>query len=427
MPQSPPPRQIALIGTLILALSAALRLLLWWQLGGEPQWLPDSSSYIEPARSLLKHGLFLNAGGGPDTVRTPGYPLFIALNTFLGWGLIGVVLLQHLLALGMALLVAGWSAPRFGNGVALATGALASLNFLLCLYPNFLLSEILFASLTTGAILALGCAFEAPSSALRPVIVAAILSSGAALVRPIGVYFFLPACLALLLCLPGRRVAPTLAFLVVFALAPSAWMARNHTLTGQFTLSDIAGVNLLCYQAAGTLAIKDGGEYAVAHERIRNRLLADAQRQFAEQPWPEPHRSLNSIYMETAMGILRDNPGPFVRHLLRNITATLLGNGSAHLARLVGIDPGTARMTAAASALPALLLALYGLFLMTARNPRFALLAFLTVAYFIGITALGGVGGSRFRIPLEPLLCLLQALALTNLGKRFLLRREPLR
>ena len=419
MPLTPTPRRLVLAGTLVLLLSIALRLLLWWGLGSAPQWLPDSSTYVAPAQSLLESSAFLDGTGVPDTVRTPGYPLFIALPLALGWGLSGVVLLQHLLALGMALLLAAWTMPRFGAWAAGAAGALASLNFLLCLYPGFLLSETLFAFLTTGSVLALGSALLSRKGILRRIALAAALAGCAALVRPIGLYFLVPACLTLLLCLPARRLAAALVFLAVFALAPGAWMVRNHALTGQFSLSGIASLNLLGYQAAGTLAVKEGGDYAAAHRRINAQLLAQARERFDAQAGDGPARSLGDIQREMALGIIKDNHGPFVRHLLRNMAATLLGNATTHLERLTGLSPGTARTAALCSTLPALLLALYGLAGLLFRSPRIALLILLTVGYFVSVAALGGVGGSRFRIPVQPLLCLLQGVALADLARRF--------
>src|SRR5579875_1496795 len=43
----------------------------------------DTVSYLVPGRNLLLHGRFF-ADGVPDLVRTPGYPLFLALITRAG-------------------------------------------------------------------------------------------------------------------------------------------------------------------------------------------------------------------------------------------------------------------------------------------------------------------------------------------------------
>ncbi|MBQ4418491.1 MAG: phospholipid carrier-dependent glycosyltransferase, partial [Synergistaceae bacterium] len=40
---------------------------------------PDTMSYIVPAENFLKFKIFLDASGTPIWIRTPGYPLFLAL------------------------------------------------------------------------------------------------------------------------------------------------------------------------------------------------------------------------------------------------------------------------------------------------------------------------------------------------------------
>jgi protein-S-isoprenylcysteine O-methyltransferase Ste14 len=45
-------------------------------------WVADSSSYWQPAQSLLQHGTFSvspDQAGVPETTRTPGYPFFVSL------------------------------------------------------------------------------------------------------------------------------------------------------------------------------------------------------------------------------------------------------------------------------------------------------------------------------------------------------------
>ena len=44
---------------------------------------PDTSSYLIPGRNLLLHGRFF-ADGVPDLLRTPGYPLLLAITSLAG-------------------------------------------------------------------------------------------------------------------------------------------------------------------------------------------------------------------------------------------------------------------------------------------------------------------------------------------------------
>jgi len=380
--------------------------------------MPDTSSYLGPARSLVAHGTFLNEAGLPETVRTPGFPTLVALTTGMGWGLVGVVVLQHLLALGMGLL-AGWVVRRRGRATALACAGLTWCSFLLAVYPNFLLSEILFAFLCTALFAALVAALRPDGRTCLWVALAAACGGGAVLVRPIGLLLFVPTVLCLLLLPKGRRLRPILLFLIVFALAPLSWMARNHAEFGRFTLSDITDVNLLGYQAAGTLAMREGGDYAVVQERLKRQLMREAETRFEAGRKDGETRSLNAVRRSLSLEVFRENPGYLLLHMARNVALTLLGNATSILARLTGWPPAATAAAAASAALAMLLLAAFGLVtLLRARDYRLAVSAFLFVGYFVGMAAVGGVGGSRFRIPAEPILCVLAGLAVADLLSR---------
>ncbi len=67
--------------------AAALHLILMaavlWHGGVDALIQPDTGSYLRPGRNLLLHGQFAS-GGLPELVRTPGYPLFLALLSCAG-------------------------------------------------------------------------------------------------------------------------------------------------------------------------------------------------------------------------------------------------------------------------------------------------------------------------------------------------------
>ena len=62
---------------------------------------PDSATYLVPAQNLA-HGLgFVNWMHVPETIRTPGYPLFLVLTR----GAVATVLVQHVLSALVAVMV----------------------------------------------------------------------------------------------------------------------------------------------------------------------------------------------------------------------------------------------------------------------------------------------------------------------------------
>ena len=79
-----------LVGPVIAA--AALRLallaLLLARSGASALERPDTHTYLEPGRNLLLHGSF-TAAGLPEILRTPGYPLFLALTSLAVVGCVG--------------------------------------------------------------------------------------------------------------------------------------------------------------------------------------------------------------------------------------------------------------------------------------------------------------------------------------------------
>ena len=66
-----------------VAIAALLQALMWVALPVE--FTPDSTLYQANVESLLATGTARNALGEPDTVLTPGYPLFLAPFLATGW------------------------------------------------------------------------------------------------------------------------------------------------------------------------------------------------------------------------------------------------------------------------------------------------------------------------------------------------------
>ena len=92
---------------------------------------------------------------------------------------------------------------------------------------------------------------------------------------------------------------------------------------------------------------------------------------------------------------------------LRNTVLTFLGNGTTLLAKLTGLPNKITAGIGLIYTIPALLLSLAGLIYSWRKDPKFSVLAFLFTGYFVGTTSLVGNFGPRFRIPVEPILCIL--------------------
>src|SRR2546421_2403629 len=110
--------------------------------------VPDTGSYLAPARDLLAHGTFTR-DGRPELARTPGYPLLLVPGIWLGSVEATTIALQIVLS---ALTVAGvfvLARLVFNDGpVALLAAGLYSGDPLSAIYTTILVSETLF---TAGA------------------------------------------------------------------------------------------------------------------------------------------------------------------------------------------------------------------------------------------------------------------------------------
>lgn len=379
-----------------------------------PQLAPDSITYINPVHNIIETGTFAGSSGNLETKRTPGYPLLIAASFFAGWDLAGVVVAQHAMCFVMMLLIGRILYKKGGEHDALLGAGLIGCNIILTVYSNVILSEIWFTFLII-IVFYLFASFP-NDRPLKFLILAGVMGGFATLIRPIGLYLGIPLGIYLLIILPRNRLVHALVFLLSFFLIPCSWMARNYDFTGHYNLSSISDINLLGYTAAGALALKEGGNYAVVHERIKQNLLSLAEKEAKAKQLTTKERS--NLYKSHAISIIADNPYYFIKHTVRSAAITLLGNAATYISQLFHLSQQAARGLAITYSIPALLLSLYGLSVCWRRQRQLAVISLLFISYFTAIAAVGGVGGSRFRIPVEPIFCMLMTFSIMDIAQR---------
>src|ERR1039458_5064242 len=159
----------------------------------------DTSSYLIPGRNLLLHGSFV-ADGVPDLLRTPGYPLFLAITSLAG--LLAAALANVILSVFSVILV--WKLGKTvcdNNRIALGAAWIFAFEPVSFTYSSVLVSESLFLALF---LLSLERLVVFPRGRRLPVLVAAGLWLAAAtFVRPVTYYLPLALALGLFLVL-GR-------------------------------------------------------------------------------------------------------------------------------------------------------------------------------------------------------------------------------
>ena len=397
-------------------LSVVFRFWLWTAYESTPQIAPDSAGYLQLGIQLAETGIF-GVDGRPEITRTPGYPGVIATFQKLGLGIGGLILVQSLLSLGIAVIVGTWSKRRFGPSAGALTTFLVAFNFPLNVYSLYVLTEIIFTALVTVSAILLLRSTKSEVKKLTFVLTAGLLLGVSVLVRPITVFAWVPVVIFILV-FSSRKWVVTITFLLSFALSPATWVLRNYVETGQPMLSDIGTVNLLYYQSAGTLAMESGldfdSQFLIEQARLKQWSVSLTDESFEGQ-----QRELR----EKFISIAKEHPLSMVLNTARNAGLTLLGYESTELSRVLGIEYKKARTIAFFVSSLSLILGFIGAIHLWRRDREFLILSLLLFSYFVAVSAVSGVGGTRFRVPVEPILGIGVSLGLVEV-KRFLKRRR---
>src|SRR5947199_696750 len=185
-------RSVQWIETAVVAVIAAVTNFLYFALASNDYFFPDSFTYLEPARNLLRGLGFTDANGLIETLRTPGYPLLLA-----GFGLriVPMIVLQHLLNVALAVAVYLFVMARLGDRfVAIAAAILFAIDTPTLHYANKILTETIFTALLFIVFALVVYARKLP--------LAGVLTGVLVLIRPVATLYFVVIALCLLL----RRV-----------------------------------------------------------------------------------------------------------------------------------------------------------------------------------------------------------------------------
>ena len=390
-----------------------------------PRFEFDSAFYRAQAENLAQRGASLDASGQPETRYTPGYPLFLATFLRVGAGYEGAMVAQHMIWVLLAA-AAVWLAGR-GSGstaAALAAGLITVLDLPGVQSSISVLSETLAAFTVVAATCSTLLAMRArtPASLIGWAACAGALAGASALVRPIAIGLGVPLAIAIWIGADRRwRLGAAAVLLAVFAVLPISWTLRNARETGVATMSSLAGINLLHYRAAGTLAIRDPGGIDANLLRRREELEQRACRDL-EAAYQRPCASLSwaersGTYAAIAWPILLGDPVATGRQAARALGMIVFGGSANLLAELTGLNERTARLVSLAYTLPLAALALIGIPYWWRRDRSFACLILLLIAYMFGM-ALGAEAYSRFRVPVIALYAVLAGGGWASLRER---------
>lgn len=203
-----------------------------------PVLAEDSAEYDALVQSLL-HGNGFAMDGKLETLRTPGYPFFVAVIKAISGSYFAVTFVQILITLLSALVIRRIGMRFTSQRVGEIAAAVFLLNPVTLTLTLLIYSDILFLLLFTfGFYRALMLAEE---GFLKQVLLVSVLFTLAIYVRPIGL-LALPIFIAPIVAshlTPKLKWKAIVIFLACLALLISPWMLRNYANTGVFSFTSI--------------------------------------------------------------------------------------------------------------------------------------------------------------------------------------------
>jgi hypothetical protein len=238
---------------------------------------PDSRRYITLAHNLKDYRTFgqadgtegfthtsilaLRAANGtlpaadahglrPEGVRTPVYPLFIAITEGpwrdLRWTVLVQCLIGAWMATGIMVIARGLGVSVSG---ALVCGLLWALHPGLVLHDQLIATESLFNAVVMASMLIAARSRSRLGPGLSGLTIAA-----AALVRPVLGLFYLPIVLVLGIARAKWTLKSAVVMCVMAVMPVAGWAARNQADGEGFRVSTISDINLLYYHAAFSIS-----------------------------------------------------------------------------------------------------------------------------------------------------------------------------
>lgn len=390
----------------------------------QPEIAVDSASYMAQAESLATTGAARNARGEPDTVRTPGYPLFLAAFLFTNLGYAGAIVAQRIVWI-VVVIATTWLCFRLTRSsiAAILAGLVTAIDPPALQATNSILTETLAAAFVAVTVWQVYRSNR--SGLIVDAVIAGVLAGATAWVRPVAI--LLGAALAVALVIAGSRnvrVRAATAVIAVSLVVSAGWIGRNYLQTGVATFSTIGRINLLLYRAAGTLAIGDPGgmdaNIQLRQKELEAAACAAVEARFGQACESVPITLRATLYDDIAMPILLEHPGALALQAARAFVMIMFGGGANMLAGITGIPESTARLIAFAYTVPLAVLACLGMFYWWRVDRLAALLMLLTIAYLV-VMSLGVEAYSRFRVPFLPLYAMLAGGGAAALAERWIL------
>lgn len=434
----------------IFVAAAAVRAVYALSLAGDPAafMIGDSAIYWPGAEAWLESGGFNrpqpDGGYLPETERVPLYFLYLAAMRWLfGAAPLAAILGQGVLDALTCVLIARLGA-LISPAVAWTAGLFAAVWPNMVIHGSLILTDTLF--LLPLTLMLVCCAKFATSADWRWAAVAGLMCGVALMVRV--VVQFLPfaliaaAVLVVLYHRKGWRAAVLAATAVAIAavLPATPLLYRNTTQYDSWSLTSQSGTHLLYWVVP--LSRGDGQSHAdAAAELERTHRARLAEQDIAPEtlgPFAESRQQRDLAMRELAKIPVTRLIAAWIEGAALNLASPALPQdarlralprpsyyGTAgeslwqRIAAYLGAGSGafrTALLIAVTGAVVASLLQAYGFLRLARDGPWIALFAGLWILYVLGVS--GPVAAPKYRLPLEPVLIPLMAIAVVDLWRR---------
>lgn len=327
----------------VLVIALILKLVIWGvavSQGGDSFVGGDTPNYTMPAEAVLALGEYapsVDQPGTAETLRTPGYPLFIAaIYAMLGHSLQNIALSQIVVNSLTCLLVYLTARTLSGKPIALFSLILFAFDVVSLAWTFIVLTETLFAFFIAGLMLC-GVLFI-QSTKLRWAALAGIALALSVIVRPLSYYLvfaLIPAALVY-----GwrqgwsikRHAAVAVLLIIPFLLVVKGWEYRNYQRTGVALLSRIEGINFLFYRGAQIVAYRDGLSREDAREQIRAEIGY-------YEPTDKSPEELAEEWKRMGIDLGIKYPVLYARSMVGGLLYMLFAPGNEYLSTHLGYDP----------------------------------------------------------------------------------------
>jgi dolichyl-phosphate-mannose-protein mannosyltransferase len=313
------------IAFVIVALALLVRLSLLFAPG---DLNPDTPLYLAIAQKLS----FGSDSVRFDTLRTPGYPLFVApLRFFPGPWRDAIVVSHHLLGVALAA-AATWAGWRyFGRAVGVMAGFAVAISPLLLTAESSLTPDLVFAVFLFAVALVLAEAVRRNEPDMRLLAAAGAIAGIAAYVKPAALALAIAAVLPLAVATRSWRVTlrGTFVFALTMAVLVLPWFVRNGVLYDKFTMSTVGGVTRFSrvFDEDRT-PISTSTREGVLVKRVRDRVLRESKPRPINTEWlvhdrlarlGYSHEEIAAIQGRLANDAIKAHPVTYIRGTLKNL------------------------------------------------------------------------------------------------------------